>query len=137
MMLTAITAGRLKSARRCAGGHDQRLRWVGFAARRDLKRTAVEVDGGDGAGVKLRAKPLRLLAHVLDQIGAKDAVGEAREVLDHRGEGELAAGLVAVDDQGLQVRASRINRRGEPGASASDDDHVPHRKLLSPALLRS
>ena len=46
-----------------------------------------------------------------------NAVGKAGEILDQRGDGELAAGLMAVDDQRMQVGASRIN--APPSAPSS------------------
>ncbi len=83
------------------------------------------------AGVEFRAKALRLFAHVFDQFGAEDAVRKAGEILDHGGEAELPARLVAVDDQRLQIGARRVDGGGKAGATASDDDHVVHYDLPS------
>ena len=51
-----------------------------------------EVDLVDVGGHELGAEPLRLLAELRHELGAEDAVGEARVVLDVGGEHQLAAG---------------------------------------------
>ena len=60
----------------------------GTGARRS--RPSVTFVGDD-----LGAEPHGLRAHVGHQVGAHDAVGEAREVLDLGGQHELSAGLIA------------------------------------------
>ena len=101
-------------ARRCTGGDDQRLGRKGLLARRDLERPSLRKSAAETAAEapKLRAETLRLFPHILNQIRTQDAVGKTREILDHRGKGELPSRLVTVDDQRLQIRASRINGRG-------------------------
>src|ERR1700687_1379286 len=47
-----------------------------------------------------------------------------------RGQGKLAAGFVAVQDQRLQIGASRVDCSRQAGTAAPDDDHVMHATLL-------
>ncbi len=120
--------------RRSAGGDDQRLRLVASLPRSDLERSAAQVRLGHRARLELGAEARRLLAHVLDQVRPEDAVREAGEILYHRGQRELPARLVAVNDQRLQVGARSVNGRGQSGAAATDDDDVVHVRLLLPPL---
>ena len=75
----------------------------------------------------LRADMLGLLLHLLHQPGALDDVGEAGIILDVGGDGELAAGLDALDDDRRRpARAARWRRsargarpeHGQPGRNA-------------------
>jgi hypothetical protein len=72
------------------------------------------------------AEMLGLLLDVFDQNGALDTVGKAREILDQRGERELAAGLVSSNDERLQISAGGVNGGGIPSAAGADDDDVVH-----------
>ena len=67
-------------------------------------------------------KFLRLLAHIVDQLVAQNAIRKAREILHHGGQGKLPAGLVAVNDQRLQIGARGIDRGGKARAAAADND---------------
>src|SRR5215831_11004063 len=76
---------------------------------------------------------LRLLLHLLHQPGALDDVGEAGIVLDIGGDGELPAGLDALNQHRLQHGAGGIDRGGIAGRPRTDDDelrviHLPHRR---------
>ena len=52
----------------------------------------------------LNSAPKRvLLAHVVDEFRALDAVGESGKVFDQGGEGQLAARFVSFDDEGLRL----------------------------------
>ena len=85
-----------------------------------------EVDAGHVAGAELGAEARRLLAHVVDQFRPLDAVGKAGKILDQRGDGELAAGLMAVDDQRTEIGAGRIDRGRQPRTSGADDDDITY-----------
>ena len=63
---------------------------------------------------------------VFDQIGAVDAFRKSREVLDQRGQRELAAWLVAGHDKGFQIRARGIHGSGISGAARADNNHISH-----------
>ena len=71
-----------------------------------------------------RADVLGLLLHLLHQPGALDDVGEARIVLDVGGDGELAAGLDALDQHRLQHGARGIDGGGVAGRAGADDDKL-------------
>jgi hypothetical protein len=71
-----------------------------------------------------------LLLELLHQLRALYAFGEARIVLDLGGDGELAAGLRAVDDEGLQVRAGGIDGGGQARRAGADDDHLAVLRLF-------
>ena len=126
-------AGHVQHERPGPGGHDQGPgRDVGLAV-------AVDV-GPDPEGRELTGRPWSPCgsrtwprsappgpgsAH---ELGADDAVDEARVVLDLGGEHQLAAGLVAggrrlaLDHQGLQVGPGRVDGGGEPGRARPEDD---------------
>ena len=88
-----------------------RLREIGFEDR------AVHILG---------AEMLRLLLHVLDEIRPVDAFGKAGEILDQRGDGKLAAGLMSADDQRLQIGPGGIDGGSVSGAAGADDHNVSH-----------
>lgn len=60
-----------------------------------------EVKLGDSLSDDLGTETLRLCAHVVHQLGAADAVGESREVLDVGGSSELTTGSGAVGEHAL------------------------------------
>ena len=77
-------------------------------AERDLLDVAVEVDADDVVEQDLGAEALGLLLHLDHEVGALDALGEAREVLDLGGLHELTAGLDgAGDDERRETRRAR------------------------------
>src|ERR1041384_5783042 len=99
-------------------------------ARGHFEGALVEVNFGYGAGFEFRAELLRLLAHVLDEFGAQNAVREPGIILNVGGERKLAAGLMSIENEGLQVRARSVNRSGEAGtATADDDDRSEERRV--------
>ncbi len=85
---------------------------------------AAEIEAYHVAGEELGAEARGLHAHVVDELGPLDAFGKAREIFHQGGDGELAAGLVAVDDQRGEVGTRGINGRGQAGAAGADDDDV-------------
>src|SRR2546425_3536729 len=52
--------------------------------------------------------------------------------LNMGGERKLAARLMPIDDQRIQVRTRSINGRGEASTTAADDDDVIHSISLQP-----
>ena len=65
-----------------------------------------------------------LLPGLLGQLGAADALGEARVVADHRAGPGLAADGLVLDDHGPQAFGGRVDRGGEPGRARADYRHV-------------
>ncbi len=86
------------------------------------KRALAEVSAGEVRHAIFGAEAFRLLAHVFDELRAENALGKSGEVFDQCSHGKLSAGLVAFDDQRLQVGARRVKRGGVAGASRPDDD---------------
>jgi hypothetical protein len=88
----------------------------------EAERALVEFDFDDDVLDDLCADMLRLRAHLLHQPRALDDVGEARIVLDIRGDGELAARLQPRDQQRFAHGARRIDGGGVAGGTGADDD---------------
>src|SRR5436305_3520607 len=55
-----------------------------------------------------------------------DAIREPGKIFDHGGGGKLSTGLGAFKYQRTQVGAGSINRRGQTGAAAPDNDYLFH-----------
>ena len=72
----------------------------------------------------MRPKFLRLLAEILHQLIAIDALRKARKILHFRSRGELAAGQNALNDEGLEISTASINGRGETGTAGTDDHDI-------------
>src|SRR5690606_16451527 len=71
------------------------------------------------------AKTLCLAFHIVHQYGTHDPVGEAGKVFDLGGERQLAARLIPLDDQRVEVGTGRVERGGEPRRSRPEDDDSP------------
>ncbi len=89
-----------------------------------------EVGGGEMGHAELGAEAGGLLLHVLDELGTLDALGPAGEVFDEGGDGELAAGLVAFEDERLEVGACSVDGGGEACAAGAEDDGVAYFDLI-------
>ena len=88
------------------------------------ERAAVELDLDDDVVDDLGADVLGLRLHLVHEPGALDDVGEAGIVLDVGGDGELAAGLEALDHDRLEHGARRIDGRRVSGRTRPDDDDL-------------
>jgi hypothetical protein len=122
-----LFAGQVQPAGRGSGGDDEGAGVDGLLAKVKLEGALGEIDGGEVRHFELGAEADGLLLHVLDELGALDAFGPAGEVFDERGDGELAAGLVALQDEGFEVGAGSVDGSGEAGASGAEDDGVASR----------
>ena len=107
-----------------AGGHDHAVGQMHLVADLHAEGPLGEVDAGDVIGHQLGAEPLGLRAHRRHQLRAHDAVDEAGVVLDVAGDHQLAAEGEALEDEGAQVPARRVQRCGVAGRPSADDDHV-------------
>ncbi len=119
-----------QQTRRCARGDDQSFRFIGIFSGDNSKRAFADVDFVYSPGFEFRSEFLCLLAHIFDELRPHNAIGETGIILNVRGEGELAAGLVPVKDQRFQVGARSVNRSSETGAAAADDEDVVHLEFL-------
>ena len=100
-----LLTGQSEPARAGARGDDQRARVHHLVAEVQFDRRLGQVRADQVTHLHLGAELLGLLAHVFDQLRSLHAIGPAGKVLDQRGDGELAAGLVAFDHERLQVGA--------------------------------
>ena len=108
------------------GGDDHGPGQVGLALGPDHLGVRGQVDRDDVVREQLGAEPLGLLAHRAHQLRTHHRVREAREVLHVSGLHERAAGRDrALEDQGLQLGASRVKCRRITGRAGPDDDDVP------------
>jgi len=69
------------------------------------------------------AEPFGLGPHLLNQLRTADTLGETWIVLDVRGEGQLAAGLVTFEDQGIVISPTGVNSGRKTGDPAPRDNH--------------
>ena len=67
-----------------------------------------------------------MFAQLVHQVVSVDSLGKAGEVFDLGGCGELATGLLAFEDQRIEVGSRGIDSRREPGAAGSEDNDVFH-----------
>ena len=96
------------------------LAGIAFEPERPARQLDLVHVVGDDPGADM----LGLLLHLLHQPGALDDVGEARIILDVGRDGELAAGLDALDQDRLQHGARRIDRGRIAGRARTDDDDL-------------
>ena len=113
---------QIEPARLRAGGDDQGIGEIDVAGiagqpERPLRQLHLVDVVGDDAGADM----LGLRLHLLHQPGPLDDVGEARIVLDVGGDGELAAGLDALNQDRLQHGARRVDRSGVARRTRADD----------------
>jgi hypothetical protein len=118
---------QVEPAGACSGGDDECTGVDGLLADGQLKGMFGQIDRVEVGHAELGAKANGLLLHVLDEVGALDAFGPAGEVFYQGGDGELAAGLMAFEDEGLEVRACGVDGGGESGAAGAEDDGVASR----------
>ncbi len=119
-----LFGGEVEPAGGGSGGDDDGAGVDGVGADLELDGVGGEVGGGEVRHAKLGAETLGLLLHVLDEFGALDSFGPAGEVFDEGGDGELAAGLVAFEDEGLEIGARGVDGSGKAGAAGAEDDEV-------------
>src|SRR5580698_7345229 len=132
-----LLTGQAEPARARAGSNNQRacMNLTGRCLKLDGMRT--ELDLREMRQLEGCAKPLCLFLHVLDQLGALNALGPAGKILDKRGDGELAAGLVAFQNQRVQSSAACVDGRRKPGAAGAQNyriANVCHQSIPIPIL---
>ena len=129
--MSACSLGRFSQRAAGSGSDDERARVdrVLAGAEVQLVRVLAEVDGDEVRHLQLGAETGRLLLHVLDQLRPLDALGPAGKVLHQCGDGKLASGLVAFEDERLEVGAGGVDGGGESGAAGAQDDGVAGRDI--------
>ncbi len=123
--LELLLGGKLQPARLRAGGDDHAVgeiavAGIAFQPERPMRQIHLAHVIGDDPGPHV----LGLLLHLLHQPWALDDLGEARVVLDVGGDGELPAGLDALDQHRFQHGAGGIDRGGVAGRPGADDDDL-------------
>ena len=121
-----LLGGKAEPAGRGAGSDDEGAGVDDGLAEVKLEGRLAEIDGGEMGHAEFGAKADGLLLHVLDELGTLDALGPAGKVFDQRGDGELAAGLVAFENEGLEVGARCVNGGGETCAARAENDGVAY-----------
>ena len=85
----------------------------------------LQLHADDGVGGALSAELLGLLGHTSDEGGAALALHDlAGVVLDLVGDGDLAAVLALLDDQGAQAAAAGVQTGSQAGRTGAQNDHV-------------
>ena len=115
----------IEPARLGAGRDHQGIAKIdGAAVALEPERPLGEVHLRNMVPFHLRADMLGLLLHLLHQPGPLDDVGEAGVILDIGGDGELAAGLDALDNDRREAGAGGVDGGGQPGGAGAEDDHA-------------
>src|SRR5215469_2759320 len=110
-MADELTLGlKSKEAGGSACRNDKRFGLELLFGRFDFEWALLQIYESHRTRSKLGAEVLGLLAHRLSQLGTKNAIREAGEILDHGCERELAAWLETVNNDWLQVSPRRIDR---------------------------
>ena len=118
---------QIQPARAGARSDDERPGVDRFFANVQRQWMLGEVDGTEMGHAQLGAEANRLLFHVFDELGTLDALGPAGKILHQRGDGKLSAGLVAFEDQRLEIGACSVNGSGKSGAPGAENDSVARR----------
>ena len=131
-----LLGGQIEPSGAGTGGDDEGAGEDGFGADLELDGALGEIDGVEMTHAELGAEAGGLLLHVLDELGTLYAFGPAGKVFDQSGDGELSAGLVAFEDEGLEIGAGGVDGGSEAGAAGAEDDGVAkvefrHRAPLS------
>ena len=118
-----LLAVETQPACRGAGGDDDGVGLEALAAVvGDAEGTLGEVDIDDNAWAHLSAETLGLLAQVGHHGSAGDAFRVAGKVLDFGGDGELAAGLETLVEDGMEVGAAGVDSCCVAGGAGTDDE---------------
>ena len=125
----SLLGGEVEPAGACSGRDDEGAgeNLLGADGKFDgLTGFGGEFGGGEVGHAELGAEAGGLLLHVFDELGALDAFGPAGEIFDEGGDGELAAGFVAFQDEGLEVGTAGVDGGGEACTARAEDDEVAH-----------
>lgn len=128
-----LFTGQVQAASVGAGGDDDSVGCAGGCVVGAVAPLGPHLEGplrkiqlGDCLSDDLRAEALGLGAHVVHQLGAADALGESREILDVSGRCELATGSSAVSEHtlvenGLELSAGKVDGGGVRTRAGADN----------------
>lgn len=124
-----LLAGEAQTTGNSAGGDDDGVGGVvsvGVPLGRVLEGAVLEVKVGDSLANDLGAEALGLLAHVVHELATHNSLGEAGEVLDVGGGGQLATGSGAISHEalvqsGLEVCAGQVDGSRVGGRAGTDN----------------
>ena len=120
--LEFLLGGKVQPFGLRAGRDDDGIGGIDRAALADCAEGAhVKVDTGDMVVGHFGTHGLGMFLHLDHEFGALD-FGKARIVLDIRGDGQLAAGLDAGDDQNVAHGPRAIDSGGPAGRAGADDE---------------
>ena len=119
-----LFAGEIQPASAGSAGDDEGAGVDGLFSDSEGDGRGGEVDRAEMGHAELGTETGGLLLHVLDEFGTLDALGPAWEVFDQGGDGELAAGLVAFEDERLEVSAGGVDGGSKAGAAGAKDDGI-------------
>ena len=121
-----LLAGQAKPTGAGSAGDDERAGVDGFLAGAEVQDEGMpaEVGGDKVRHLQFRAEADGLLLHVLDEVWALDTLGPSGEVFYQGGDGELAAGFVAFQDERLEVGAGSVDGGSQACAAGTEDDSV-------------
>ena len=108
-----LFAGEIEPASAGSAGDDEGAGVDGLFADGEGDGRGREIYRAEMGHAELGTETGGLLLHVLDEFGTLDALGPAWEVFDQGGDGELTAGLVAFEDERLEVGAGCVDGGGE------------------------
>ena len=132
-----LLTGDTEVARGGTGDEDDGLRVELLVLGEDLLDLTVELDAHDVLHTQVGAEALGLVAHVLHEVRAHDARREPREVLHLGGLHEQTAEVHALEDEGLEFGAGRVDGGGVAGGAGADDDDVVEGGVLLAHGVRS
>src|SRR5215470_2182330 len=85
-----------------------------------------KIGGSQVTNAKLSTKARCLLLHVFNQLRPLNSLRPAGKILYQRGNGQLAARLMALQHQRLQIGASSVDGSGKSGTAGADDDSIAY-----------
>ena len=120
-----VLAGHVHVAVLRAGGQDDGARVEDLVLGRHGLHVTLEIDGDDVLVANVRAELLGLLAHVVHELGALNALRETGEVLDLGRVHERATrSQLTGQHDGGEAGAGRVDRGRVAGRTRADDDNV-------------
>ena len=112
-----LLGGEVEPARACSRSDNEGAGVDGLLAEVEGEGALGEIDGAEVREAEFGSEANSLLLHVLDEVRALYALGPAGKVFNQRGDGELAAGLVAFEDERFEVGAAGVDGGSESGAA--------------------